>query len=237
MDETQGNGLGFDAVRLALAYSVLFVHAVAVAEGEAFFQTMWRGPLWPFLCIVLPMFFGLSGFLVAGSALRTRSTSVFMTFRILRIVPALSTEITLSALILGPLLTTATLYDYFTNKRFFAYFGNVIGRLRLELWGVFEHNPVPRVVNGNLWTLKPEFYCYALMLVLMLTGIVYRRGLLSALFAVSTVGLGLAHYFYGYLRIPASFDAYAVLIYSFLMGAVAFHWRFALRPRWQLWFT
>jgi peptidoglycan/LPS O-acetylase OafA/YrhL len=225
MDQSRGNGLGFDAVRLALAYSVLFVHSFAVAEGEAFFQTMWRGPLWPFLCVILPMFFGLSGFLVAGSALRTRSASVFMTFRVLRIAPALSTEITLSAMILGPLLTTATLYDYFTNKRFFAYFGNVIGRLRLELLGVFEHNPTPYVVNGNLWTLKPEFYCYAIMLALMLTGIVYRRGLLTALFVVATVGLGLAHFLYGYLRIPVSVDAYAVLIYSFVMGAVAFHWR------------
>ena len=225
MDQSQGNGLGFDAVRLVLAYSVLFVHSVAVAQGEAFFETMWRGPPWPFLCVVLPMFFGLSGFLVAGSALRTRSASVFMTFRILRIAPALGTEITLTALILGPLLTTATLYDYFTNKRFFAYFGNAIGRLRLELLGVFEHNPIPYVTNGNLWTLKPEFYCYTIMLALMLTGIVYRRGLLTALFAVATIGLGLAHFLYGYLRIPVSFDAYGVLIYSFLMGAVAFHWR------------
>jgi peptidoglycan/LPS O-acetylase OafA/YrhL len=64
------------------------------------------------------MFFALSGFLVTGSAIRTRSVRTFLTFRFLRIFPALATEVTLSAVILGPLLTTLPLKDYVSDHHF-----------------------------------------------------------------------------------------------------------------------
>ena len=33
----------------------------------------------------------------------------------------------------------------------------------MVLPGVFLDNPHPNVVNGSLWTLQPDFYCYLIM--------------------------------------------------------------------------
>jgi hypothetical protein len=41
-------------------------------------------------------------------------------------LPALATEVTLSAVILGRLLTTLSLQDYVSDRRFWEYFGNIL---------------------------------------------------------------------------------------------------------------
>ncbi len=133
----------------------------------------------PGLFALVGMFFGLSGFLVAGSALRSRNLRVFFTLRVLRILPALFTETALSALILGPLVTTSELGAYFSDPALIGYFGNMVGDIHYQLPGVFKANPLPGLVNANLWTLPAEFYCYILMGIMMLTGLLYRPRLLT----------------------------------------------------------
>jgi peptidoglycan/LPS O-acetylase OafA/YrhL len=140
----------------------------------------------PALFSLVGMFFALSGFLVAGSALRTMNMRVFFANRALRILPALSVEVLLSAFVLGPLVTTMTLSHYFTNGMFFRYFGNIIGEITFQLPGVFTANPWPTTVNANLWTLPAEFWCYSVMLAFMASGLLLRRqwiriGIVSAL--------------------------------------------------------
>jgi peptidoglycan/LPS O-acetylase OafA/YrhL len=73
----------------------------------------------PGLYALVGAFFILSGFLVAGSALRTRHAGQFLWYRVLRIVPALAVEVTLSALLLGTIFTQYILKDYFTDRTFF----------------------------------------------------------------------------------------------------------------------
>ena len=70
--EQKGVGPGFDAVRITLALSVLFIHAglMRPATPEALIAPVVPfAPLqqWAFDFAILPMFFALSGFLVAGS--------------------------------------------------------------------------------------------------------------------------------------------------------------------------
>lgn len=132
--------------------------------------------------MLLPMFFCLSGFLVTGSALRVKKLKTFFAFRILRIIPALMVEVTLSAIVLGALVTTLPLGIYYAHPDFFAYFGNIIGRIRLDLPGVFLSNPIYGIVNVNLWTIRPEFYCYGLMLLAMVSGLIFNRKLYCLLF-------------------------------------------------------
>ncbi len=131
------------------------------------------GPLGPVVRILLPAFFALSGFLVAAS-LERNTLSAFLIFRGLRIVPALAVEITLSALILGPILTTVPLSSYFSDSRFIKYFLNVFGLVHYELPGVFGNVPFPNVVNGSLWTVPYELECYLVLVVLALLGIMKR---------------------------------------------------------------
>ena len=144
----------------------------------------------PGLFALTAMFFALSGFLVLGSALRTRDTRRFFTLRALRILPALCTEVALSAFILGPVVTTMAPADYFTNAETYSYFGNIVGRIQYELPGVFTHNPLPDVVNVNLWTLHAEFGCYLLIGVLMMTGLLYKTKTVSIIIIACVIAAG-----------------------------------------------
>lgn len=203
LDKTRGVGPGFHWLRHALAIGIIAHHcraavyfsASALAEHGAMEGIDTALPsgqhlslediVRPALFSLVGMFFALSGFLVTGSAFRNSDVRIFFVNRALRIIPALSVEVTLSALVLGPLVTSLGLLDYLSDPRFFRYFGNIVGHVTFFLPGVFQDNPWPNIVNGNLWTLQPEFWCYALMMLAMVTGVLRRRLMLAcALIAV-----------------------------------------------------
>lgn len=182
------NGItsGFDYLRLVLALGVLCIHAIAEVTTDRN-APLWLGPYRPIAASLLPMFFALSGFLVTASLARTAKLTTFLTYRAVRILPALAVEIFLSALILGPLLTTLPLAGYFTSPHFWAYFGNIIGHIHYILPGVFENNIHPNTVNRSLWTIPYEFYCYFAVALLVLFRLASKRLLLiSALMAFIT---------------------------------------------------
>ena len=164
--QTRGIGQGFDSLRVILSLLVMLVHSVPIATGLASFSYRENWLRYGVFAI-LPMFFGLSGFLVTGSAERVKSSLKFFLQRAFRLIPALTVEVLISAIILGTLVTTLPLKEYFTHYQFWAYFGNIIGDVHFELPGVFKDNPLPDGVNGNMWTLRPEYYCYAILLGLM----------------------------------------------------------------------
>ena len=172
--------------------------------------------------VLVPMFFALSGFLVTGSAFRTKSVLLFLSFRSLRIVPALFVEVSLSALVLGPLLTDVPLSRYFSDHKFFNYFGNIIGRVRFELPGLFLDNPVPEIVNRNLWTLPPEFYCYLIIAAMIITRFLFDRVKFSVLFAIATLALIFSNLFSLY---EENITSAPTIVYYFFCGAVTYHWR------------
>lgn len=197
--QNRGIGPGFHLLRHLLAFLILAHHCRVAVFGVFSDDTYAKGAAltvqaashlsWghfavelarPWLFCLVAMFFGLSGFLVVGSALRNSSAKVFFANRALRILPALTVEVTLSALVLGPLFTSLSLWEYFSDPLLFRYFGNVVGHVAFRLPGVFLANPWPDMVNANLWTLPPEFWCYLIMLVMMASGVVSRRAALTA---------------------------------------------------------
>jgi peptidoglycan/LPS O-acetylase OafA/YrhL len=187
LNKYAGVGPGFDLLRIGLALLIFHLHTRWIAQSTdrkmvtqiitGTGEVIWQGWTPPRSVALLQMFFALSGFLVTGSAFRTRGVRTFLTFRFLRIFPALATEITLSALILGPFLTTKPLRQYFSDPHFWEYFGNIVGRIRFKLPGLFESNPVGGLVNLNLWTLAPEYDCYVLVTFAMLCSL-FWAGLL-----------------------------------------------------------
>ena len=94
-----GVGPGFDALRLG-AFSLGFrpardVYWVRRRPGHSVRrQSASQDPTHA----VLPMFFLVSGYLVTGSAIRTRAFSTFLLFRVFRIVPALAVEVIYSTI-------------------------------------------------------------------------------------------------------------------------------------------
>jgi peptidoglycan/LPS O-acetylase OafA/YrhL len=191
--ETGGATTGFDYLRLGLSLAVLFWHSISAAYGGAAETPIWTGPLRSLPAAILPMFFALSGFLVAGSLLRTRLYQ-FLGLRFLRIFPALGVEITLSALLLGPILTTLPLAAYFSAPEFRAYFLNAIGWIHYTLPGVIDETGAPRIINGQLWTIPFELECYITLAVLALVGLTQRPKLFAAAIVALAVVLTVLSY-------------------------------------------
>jgi peptidoglycan/LPS O-acetylase OafA/YrhL len=174
---TQGRPSGFDYMRIALALGVICWHTRLTSYGEGIgAQHNWIADivLFPLAIFILPMFFALSGFLVAGSLERSKTLLTFLGLRVFRIIPALAVEVLLSALILGPLLTTLPLHAYFGDAEFRTYFLNILGDIHYLLPGVFVSNPFP-LVNGQLWTVPYELACYIALTALAITGIFQQR--------------------------------------------------------------
>ena len=166
---------GFDYMRIILALSVIGYHSVVTSYGWDEQQKIINSPWRPIFASILPMFFALSGFLVAGSLERSKLITTFLGLRVIRIMPALSAEVLITALMLGPLFTTVSLHEYFTSPVFYSYFWNIIGDIHFLLPGVFANNPMNNTINGQLWTVPWELACYLLLTALALSGIFRNR--------------------------------------------------------------
>ncbi len=212
---------GFDYLRTSLAVAVIFWHSVLVSYGQSAEAPLWQGWARPIGFIIVPAFFALSGFLVAGSLLRN-STLQFLTLRVLRIYPALSCEVLISAILIGPALCQVSWRDYFGSREFLSYLLNVIGYIHYYLPGVFLTNPAGRYVNLQLWTIPYELKCYVVITILAVAGIVKR----PILFALVIVGLTVpAIWRDGRDLLPFSHPPGRLLILAFLWGVLLYLWR------------
>ncbi len=215
---------GFDYMRLALALSVIFFHSTEFSSRTPALPALHHGPFALWDLSIIPMFFALSGFLVAGSLDRARSLLDFIGLRVLRIFPALAVDTLFSAMILGLTLTTLPPGAYLSSPGFRAYFLNMVGDIHYFLPGVFGSNPHP-FVNVQLWTIPYELGCYLGLIGLALAGVYRRRGL----FLVVTIVLVLL------LQsvLPDADYRHGLVVPSFLAG-VAMH-LYRDRVPWSPW--
>lgn len=163
---------GFDYLRLILSISVVLAHTTNITHGMPWAVDVLSGPLRSVNAFILPMFFSLSGFLVAGSLERSRTLVSFLGLRVIRLVPALAVETVLASIILGTFFTTVPLHEYFSSHQFRTYFLNIVGSVHYTLPGVFISNPTSGIVNGQLWTLPFELKCYGAIALLSLIRVV-----------------------------------------------------------------
>lgn len=186
--QRSGPTSGFDYLRLALSLSVIAWHSYHLTHGEEAAAAASMGPARPLMALVLPMFFALSGFLVAGSLERSNSLTTFLGLRAIRIFPALTVEIFLSALLLGPIVTDLSASQYYSGHEFRSYFLNILGWIHFTLPGVYTHNLVPSIVNYSLWTIPYELECYIVLSFLFVVGF---TGRLRAYFIPSILALSI----------------------------------------------
>jgi peptidoglycan/LPS O-acetylase OafA/YrhL len=148
-------GDNFDALRLLAAVVVVYGHSFPISGAVS------PGILGnPVQTLAVKVFFVVSGFLVIESWRRDRSWVRYLWRRGLRIFPGLFMCIFLSTLVLGPLVTSIPLEEYFKNPWFARYFGNLALYPSYTLPGVFDRNVYPNALNGSLWTLPVEFLMY-----------------------------------------------------------------------------
>lgn len=170
----------FTLVRWILASAVIFTHAfdlTGVPGGDPLLGVLGVAVSG----LAVDGFFVVSGFLVAMSLERSRSLVHFIAARVLRIYPALIVVLILSAFILGPAVTSYPIEEYALNLDTYRY---VIQNLvpmsyTYDLPGVFSENPFGAAVNGSLWTIRFEIYCYALLALIAVAGLYRPLGWIS----------------------------------------------------------
>jgi len=166
-DCSQSRDNNFNLIRMVAAFSVLVSHSFALTgSGE--------DPVKRLIGMVtlgdvaVDLFFVASGFLVTASLLKRQNGVDFVWARFLRIYPAFWVMLLLTLFVLGPLFTTLPLSDYLTQTSIYvrlAKAATVFIHTASTLPGVFEGNPLPRAVNGSLWTMPYEVRMYAILAV------------------------------------------------------------------------
>lgn len=144
-DRPQNN---LDGLRLILAASVIVAHAFALRRLPDPL-TRWVSAL-DLGSVAVDGFFVISGYLIAGSYLRSKSIADYLLKRVLRIYPGFIVAFVASAVLL-PWLLNSTHASAFTMVR------RVV---MLDSPGVA---PKVGALNGSMWTILPEFACYLIV--------------------------------------------------------------------------
>jgi peptidoglycan/LPS O-acetylase OafA/YrhL len=226
----EGRPSGFDLMRLVLSIAVVCQHSMNTTMGLNRTLELLAGPLRAPVALILAMFFGLSGFLVTGSLARSESLISFLGLRVLRLGPALIVEVVLASLILGPLLTSFSTSEYFSDPRFSHYFSNIIGDIQYKLPGVFVDNPLPETVNQQLWTIPFELKCYFAIAVLAILGIAFSRRAFALL--LCAIQLAAVYYLFAYNPDHLSTLRGNLLVVCFLFGVGFYLWRDVIPYHW-----
>src|SRR5262245_60637595 len=113
----------FDTLRIVAALSVLWSHVFGLTIGPEANQPLesLSGEQMTLGDIGLAVFFVISGYLITQSFVQSRSMWRFVRARILRIMPGLVIVLILLGLIVGPLVTTAPLSEYFSSAGLYRY--------------------------------------------------------------------------------------------------------------------
>jgi peptidoglycan/LPS O-acetylase OafA/YrhL len=166
-----------DVLRYIAAILVIISHSFPLAYGSKYADplSVWTDGRLTFGSFAVGFFFVTGGFLITKSCERNGSFKGFFTARIKRIFPQLFFVTFILTFIIGAALTSASLIEYYTSAKTYKYLLNSVLILQHNLLGVFENNPYPDVVNGPLWTLPVEFFCYIMCFVSVKIGFVKQK--------------------------------------------------------------
>jgi peptidoglycan/LPS O-acetylase OafA/YrhL len=159
----------FDMIRLIAASAVIFGHSFLVVGGVSG-TDYWTGQARSVAVCAVKIFFILSGYLVTQSFERSPSWLRFVLARSLRIFPGLVACTLFSALVLGPVFTKLSVFNYLTHEMVFRFiiYNSVLDVLSYPFLPevTFHIGRLGNVINGSLWSLPYEFTFYAIVLIL-----------------------------------------------------------------------
>ncbi|MBS1823170.1 MAG: acyltransferase [Acidobacteria bacterium] len=186
----------FDIIRLALSVLVIFSHSYPLGIGSEVREPivlLTHGQVTAGH-VAVDLFFIISGFLITASYERSKSGWSYMKKRIARIYPGFIVTMLLCALVVVPLsggrLEGATL-----AARVKDFVVQTVQLREFHSVGAFAANPTPGAVNGSMWSIPYEFWCYIGVLLLGLAGLLRSRRAVVGIFLFSiVVSLLFAHY-------------------------------------------
>lgn len=239
-DERENN---FDFLRLVAALMVVFAHSFAlllVRNEPLYIATGYID----FGMMGVIIFFVISGFLISKSWTNNPSLIKFYWNRLLRIVPGLLFVTCITIFIIGPLVTSFTLIDYFKSSETWTYF-RVVTILGIiphtpNLPGVFQNNPYRVAVNGSLWSLPIEFGMYILISVIGLLKFLKRKYsilitciIIIFVFSFSKMNTSLTA-FTNISSIINTYSSFIIYPIFFLVGVLHFLFRETIKLKWSV---
>lgn len=170
-DLAQGRDNNLNLIRILAAYAVLVSHSVALTTGQPQLEPLRRTLGMTPGDMAVDVFFIASGFLVTLSLLSRQSAIEFFWSRVLRIFPGLLVMLVITVFGIGLAVTQHSAASYLSDTQTYRYLLKCLTLVRdveYVLPGVFEDTPLPRAVNGSLWTLPQEVKMYIVLLSLWL---------------------------------------------------------------------
>ena len=170
----------FGAIRLLMALFVIIGHTPELIDGNRHRElfTSWFGVM-SFGEAAVDGFFLVSGYMLALSVVKSGSLANYFVKRVARIYPGFIVSFILCLLIVNPLAGGVwNLHETLAN----------LARLVLlkppASEAAFAGAPYP-ALNGAMWTISYEFFCYILLAALFASGILKR----NRLFVCGVIGL------------------------------------------------
>jgi peptidoglycan/LPS O-acetylase OafA/YrhL len=186
------NSLNF--LRLVLALAVVFSHSITLGM----FGSEWILGKTTLGTVAVYGFFGISGYLIAGSAARNNAGR-YLWQRFLRIFPAFWICLLVTAFLFGTiawfhfspgLSRTCGLHCYLTEPN------GPFGYVRHNFWLQVNQTTITGTLPGgflgygwdaSLWTLELEFLCYLLLAAFSVLGLLKRRSLVALIAAIAWI--------------------------------------------------
>ncbi|WP_225767896.1 acyltransferase [Inquilinus sp. Marseille-Q2685] len=224
MERRQNN---FHLCRMIGALFIIFAHSILIGGMEQYYTE--RDPQFRWALILmgknaLRLFFVFSGIMVAMSLDRRSSLSAYAAARLMRIVPPLLLFSAVMVFVIGPLMTSLPVLDYFSRLDTWLFVPKAASGLFVPgLPGMFEAVTRSTEVNASLWTLVYEVVCYIVLALLWAAGWLAPRRLPLTLAAVAALYLGIT--FGTDLRLVEPVEATACFGISFMIGVAVYHYR------------
>jgi len=109
-------------------------------------------------------FFVISGFLISQSWERSKGAAAYFGKRVRRIYPGYMAATAICAFIVVPLFSTNSHIGLVTAAKTLAH--NLLLQNYFPASDAFASNPFPGAINGSLWSIPIEFWCYIMVAVL-----------------------------------------------------------------------
>ncbi|MEM9262225.1 MAG: acyltransferase [Pseudomonadota bacterium] len=218
-DLSAGRDNNFNLIRMVAALAVLYSHAFPITLGPNAVQ-----PLQNILngvsvgAIAVQGFFGISGFLITRSYVRSGSWVRYWSARTLRLFPALFIALLATVLVAGFFLTTEGPLSFWSAAPEYIIRNLTLFSLKYDLPGVFSDNPYGSPINGSLWTLFHEFVCYTMVFAVGLIGMLNSKRRSTVLIVLYLAFHVLVRYYEPHPRLTALNE----LSFPFFLGSIAY---------------
>ncbi len=173
----------FDALRFVFASLVVFSHSYPLGEGSEDREPLLRLTQQISLgSLAVNGFFIISGFLIAASWDRRKSVSGFLQKRILRIYPGFIIANGIGVYLAAPFAQTDNTQHSRISAISFSW--DCLWLKGCDVQGLFQLNSI-RFLNGSLWTIPYEFWCYIGVILLGVIPLLNRRVVVLFVFIAS----------------------------------------------------